>query len=220
MNTINIYFTSFKKPLNQSLYSAYLEALSPALKQKNVRYVRWQNRHSHLFGKLLLMKALKEYGFKKSIWEYIEYNEYCRPSLTIGDIDFNISHSGDYVVCAIGKNVRLGIDIEENIIRRVENFRAIFSDNQWDEVNNAKYSLKTLYKYWTIKESVIKADGRGFAIPLEELKVESNLVQYDDKQWFVQELEFAKSYSAALATNKASLVNIQGIDFYKTIPPK
>ncbi|NVO12224.1 MAG: 4'-phosphopantetheinyl transferase superfamily protein [Bacteroidales bacterium] len=211
---INIYFTSFKNPLEQSLFSDYLSVLSPELKEKNSRYIRWQNRHSHLFGKLLLIEALKNHGVEKDIWRYVEYNSYDRPYLTLNEYDFNITHSGNYVACAIGKNIRLGIDIEENRNVNLKHFDAVMTPSQWNEINNANYPIKEFFKYWTIKESVIKADGRGFAIPLDELEVNNNTVQYEDKSWFVQELEISSDYSATLATNHLSEFTFHEINFY------
>jgi 4'-phosphopantetheinyl transferase len=216
MALINIFYTFFKNPLEENLFADYLSLLPADLRERNSRYIRWQNRHSHLFGKLLLMEALKVYGIETDIWKYVEYNSYERPSLTLRDYDFNISHSGNVVICAVAKNVRLGIDIEENRNVNLKNFRGVMSSAQWDEINNAKYPLKEFYKYWTIKESVIKADGRGFLIPLDKLSVENSTVRYEDKSWFVQEVEVASGYSAALAANCASTYTIQEIDFYKS----
>lgn len=215
MTLIDIFFTSIKDPLEQDLFLDYLSLLPPELREKNSCYLRWQNRHEHLFGKLLLIEALKTYGIEKNIWNYIEYNSYHRPYLTFEGYDFNISHSGKFVVCAIGKNLRLGIDIEENKKVNLKHFHNIMTPEQWDEINNAAYPLKAFYKYWTIKESVIKADGRGFFIPLDELEVKNNIVQYEDKRWLVHEMELADGYSAALATNQKSAFKIHNIDFYK-----
>jgi len=211
---IDIFFTFFENPLEQNLFSDYLSVLSPELKEKNSRYIRWQNRHSHLFGKLLFIEALKRHGIENDIWNYIEYNSYDRPYLTLSEYDFNITHSGNYVACAIGKNIRLGIDIEENRDVNLKHFETLMTPNQWNEIYNANYPLKEFFKYWTIKESVIKADGRGFAIPLDELEVNNNLVQYDDKSWFVQELKIGTNYSAALATNQLTDFKIHEINFY------
>ena len=216
MSLINIFSTFFKEPLEPSLFSNYLSLLSPALRERNSRYIRWQDRHSHLFGKLLLIEALKIHGIDPDIWRCIEYNSYQRPYLTLREYDFNISHSGSFVICAIGKNTRLGIDIEENKNINFKNFRDIMTTDQWDEINNADYPLKEFYKYWTIKESVIKADGRGFLIPLDKLEVRNNTVQYEDKLWFVQELEFNSSYSTALATDQLSEFKIHNLNFCKS----
>ena len=215
MNLINVFYTSFETPLEESLFLNYLAVLSPELIEKNSRYIRWQNRHSHLFGKLLLIEALKQYGIERDIWNNLEYNAQQRPCLALNEYDFNITHSGNYVACAIGKNVRLGIDIEENRDVNLRNFQMVMTPGQWDEIYSSSYPLKEFYKYWTIKESVIKADGRGFLIPLDALNVKNDTVQYEDKLWFVQELEFTGGYNAALASNQLSEVKEHEIDFYR-----
>jgi 4'-phosphopantetheinyl transferase len=215
---INIFFTSFTDPLEQSFFSYYLSLLPEELKERNSRYIRWQDRQLHLFGKLLLIEALKTHRVETDIWNYVAYNSYKRPYLKLHDIDFNISHSGSFVTCAIGKNIRVGIDIEENKNVNLKNFRSVMSPEQWDEINNSNYPLKEFYKYWTIKESVIKADGRGFLIPLDKLKVINNTVQYETKLWFVQELEITSGYNAALATNLLSEFKIHEMNFYKSCP--
>lgn len=203
--------------MNESFYSDYLALLPRDLKESNSRYIRWQDRHCHLFGKLLLIQALKTHNIVADIGTYVKYGAFKRPHLTLPDIDFNISHSGNFVMCAIGKNTRLGIDIEENKNLDLKNFQNVMSSDQWVEINNATYPLKEFYKFWTIKESVIKADGRGFSIPLEKLSVKDNTVQYDDKVWFVQELQIANGYNAALATSRFSDYKIHKVDFYESM---
>jgi 4'-phosphopantetheinyl transferase len=214
MNLINIFITSFTDQLERGLFLDYLSFLSPELIEKNSNYVRWQNRHSHLFGKLLLIEALKEHGIENDIWKYVAYNAYQRPYLTLNEYDFNISHSGDYVICAVGKKIKLGIDIEENRNVNFQNFKQVMSPGQWNKINHSNYPMKEFYKYWTIKESVIKADGRGFTIPLDELEVNNNTIHYDDQSWFLKEVEIDSDYSATLATNQLSEFKIHEIDFY------
>jgi 4'-phosphopantetheinyl transferase len=216
MALINIFFTSFTNPLKQSSFSEYLSLLSPELKERNARFIRWQDRHLHLFGKLLLIEALKSYRIETDIWSYLEYDSTKRPYLTLHEFDFNISHSGNFVTCAIGKNIRLGIDIEENRNVNFKNFESVMTHKQWDEINNSNCPLKEFYKYWTIKESVIKADGRGLLIPLDKLNIQNNTIQYEDKLWFVQELPFNNGYNAALATSQLTEFKIHEINFYKS----
>ncbi|MDA7716903.1 4'-phosphopantetheinyl transferase superfamily protein [bacterium] len=215
MKPINIFFTSFKNPLDQKLFSNYLSLLPADLRKTNSRYIRWQNRHAHLFGRLLLLEALKIYGIEENIWDHVAYTSYHRPYLTLNGYDFNISHSGDFVICAVGKDIRLGVDIEKNKDINFEHFGNIMTPNQWDEINQASCPLKMFYKYWTIKESVVKADGRGFSIPLDGLEVKNNTVQVDENLWFVNALEFINGYSVALTTNQLSTFKMHEISFYE-----
>jgi 4'-phosphopantetheinyl transferase len=216
MTSIDIFFTSFEQQMEPSLFEGYLSLLSPDQQEVNARYIRWQNRHAHLFGRLLLVEALKMHGVETGIWNYVAYDACHRPYLTLQEYDFNISHSANLVVCAIGKNIRLGIDVEENREVNLDNFRHVMTPGQWNEINKAVYPLKEFYKYWTIKESVIKADGRGFFIPLDKLELKSNTMQYEDRLWFVQGLAFNSRYSAALATDQLSAFNMHYMDFYKS----
>lgn len=85
---------------------------------------------------------------------------------------------------------------------------------QWDEVHKAEDPINIFYKYWTIKESVIKADGRGFIIPLDQLEVKDNVVQYEGRQWFVKDFKFANAYSAALASDQLSSYSVYHKSFY------
>jgi len=211
---IDIFFTTIKEPLEESLFSDYLSLLPLDLREKNERFLRWKDRHAHLFGRLLLMNALKHHHIENNIWDQITYNSYKRPNFDLLEYDFNISHSGDYVLCAIGKNVRLGVDVEINRERNFKDFQNLMTKNQWDEIMSSKNTIQTFYKYWTIKESVIKADGRGFYIPLEELEVKGNTVHFDNKLWYINDVVLAEGYSAALASDQLSTFNIHELDFY------
>src|ERR1044072_4992363 len=135
------------------------------LQEKNLKYLRWQDRHAHLFGKMLLGEALQKFGLDSTCLHTLQYNEYDRPYIP-GDIDFNISHAGEYVLCAIGRNVRLGIDIEKIHAVDFSDFENVMTDEQWKIIKNNDNPLKTFFSYWAIKESVIKADSRGLSIPL------------------------------------------------------
>ncbi|WP_459212141.1 4'-phosphopantetheinyl transferase family protein [Aquimarina rhabdastrellae] len=214
MDSVDIFITSFREPLEQSCFSTYLSWLPPDLRKKNSQFIRWQDKHAHLLGKLLLDKALRRYQIKNDIWSLIDYTPYKRPYLKIKEYDFNISHSGDFVICAIGKNMKLGIDIEKNQKRNFNNFRNIMTSNQWDEIKNSSCSIKTFYKYWTIKESVIKADGRGFFVPLDKLEVKNNTVLLDDKLWFVNNIKFIDGYSLSLTTSVIATYKIHEVNFY------
>ncbi len=76
------------------------------------RYRRLQVRQAALLDKLLLQKCQNKYGFRSNCLSRIVEDEFGRPF--VGNrIDFNISHSGGYVLCAITDSGMLGIDIEK-----------------------------------------------------------------------------------------------------------
>jgi len=210
---IHLLYTSFTSPLEEQTYVNYVSTLPESMKEKNSRYIRWQDKHAHLFGKLLLLKGLQMFTYDNEVLKEICYNEYNRPFLNDG-IDFNISHSAQYVVCAIAKDLKLGIDIEEVRKMEFEDFKETMTEEQWKCVKSANNSPKEFFKYWTIKESVIKADSRGLSIPLTSIHVIGNIANCEDKLWHIQEVKLDKNYCCYLACNREDVrVNIQRIDF-------
>lgn len=212
---VDIYLAKFEQPLTHELWEKYYKRLSPDMKERNIRFIRWQDRHSHLLGKLLLLEGIKGLNVTYDVLENIQYNSYQRPFLSGGNFDFNISHSGKYVLCAIGEYLQVGIDIEEIKKHSLEDFIKVMTSKQWDIINNAPEPYKEFYKFWTIKESVIKADGRGLSIPLDELEIENNTVDYDGRLWYITELNIDSEYAASITTNKPSSFRINTINFYK-----
>lgn len=210
---IDIFYTSFREPLPKEIYSELLSLLPKDLQERNERFLRWQDKHANLFGKLLLIEALKYHNINNNLNKLILYGEHKRPFLTLPSYDFNISHSGEYAMCAIGQNVRVGVDIEKKQQRNFENFDNTMNSKQWDHITTSEDPVKTFYKYWTIKESVSKADGRGFYIPYAELEVKDATVQYEGKLWFLNEINLAEDYSVTMATNKLSSFKLHKLNF-------
>lgn len=215
--TINIFYTKFSKELPKKIYDNYLEKLPFQLKEKNKKFIRWQDRHAHLFGKILLIEALMYYGYPPDSLEKLQYNASDRPYLN-EEIDFNISHSGAFVICAIASNVKLGIDIEK--IQKIDflDFEKVMTGEQWEDIKNSINPISSFYKYWTIKESVIKADSRGLSIPLLDIHVKENIVKLDNHTWYLKELNFNKNYLAYLASNKNDFtVNVIEKNYYRNL---
>ncbi len=95
-------------------------------------------------------------------------NRYGKPMLIEpNNYYFNISHSGDWVVCAVDDQP-IGIDIE--VIKEIDFdlARRFFSKLEYVDLMNQpeKNRLSYFYTLWTLKESYIKAIGKGLSIPL------------------------------------------------------
>src|SRR5450631_4335512 len=195
-----LFYTRFQGPLGPSDWDHYFSLLPPDQQERNKRYRRWEDRHSHLLGRMLLYFSLKEAGYAGNPLYDIRYDAYSRPFLN-DEIDFNISHSGQYIVCAWGIQLRLGIDIEQYREVALRDFQDIMSAGQWDDIHRADSPCRAFYNYWAMKESVIKADGRGLSIPLAGLEIRENIVHLDHIQWYLKSLEIDESYSVCLACN-------------------
>jgi 4'-phosphopantetheinyl transferase len=112
-------------------------------------------------------------GLNPKIFKFLK-NQYGKPEIlypTIPTLDFSISHSMDFIICACVFNAKIGVDIE-NTNRAVD---AVALANQLFSADEYSWLSKTpplqqqsyFFDYWTLKESYIKAQGMGFSLPLE-----------------------------------------------------
>jgi 4'-phosphopantetheinyl transferase len=154
-----------------------------------------------LFGLLLLKKGLNEIYPNLDILNSIELDIHNRPYLPEG-VDFNISHSGDLVICAIGfGNIRIGVDIEKIEAVDFSEFKGVMSQAEWDIIDASENPLNKFYCIWTIKESAAKADRRGLLFPLNEINIVGNLVFVENDRWYSQPIMVSENYVAHICTN-------------------
>lgn len=198
---IEISWTKISQAFPQELYQFYLEKLPMQLRNKNERFVRWQDRHAHLMGKILLLSSSIRLGLGPQSLHHLKYNEYGKPLLDY--LNFSISHSGDFVVCAsTTSQISLGIDIERKKEVQLSDFPNVMDLHQWQEKSPVfKRALDLFYSHWVIKESVIKAEGRGLSIPLRDIIISKNRawVKGSTLTWHLMELSLELDYAMALA---------------------
>jgi len=95
------------------------------------------------------------------------------------DISFNISHQGDFVVFAAEKERPVGVDIMKVEWQRNTTLSKFFdtldrqlTEHEWKEVKSRSgdmEQLKTFYRLWCLKESVVKALGTGIGFEVQRL---------------------------------------------------
>ncbi|MGG0120496.1 4'-phosphopantetheinyl transferase family protein [Bacillus paranthracis] len=109
--------------------------------------------------------------------KYIKFNknQYGKPYLKdYPNFNFNISHSGDYVLCAVD-NKPIGIDVEEvKDIEYEDIAKSFFTEKEFDYIFNKdlNFQLNKFYELWTLKESYIKCCGQGLLMPLNSFTIE------------------------------------------------
>jgi 4'-phosphopantetheinyl transferase len=202
---VKIFYTHFISPLSIEQWQIYFCQLPKNIQQKISNFRRWQDQHAALFSKLLLQHALSQAGYNSDCLNQLKYELYNRPFID-NKIDFNISHAGEYVVCAISDQGQLGIDIE--LIKPIN----ISDFNQYMETEQLSY--KEFYEIWTIKEAVIKADGRGLSIPLLDIKLQTNKAYLYETQWFISKIDININYVCHIVTSwQNTNINIKEIKF-------
>lgn len=153
---IFIYYTFNNKEWSKDLTQIMLNDFSEEDKKKWTGIFRWRERQAKILGRKLLAYGLDDLKLTpgKII---INFNVYQKPFLQVGPF-FNITHSGDYVVCAISEEMEIGIDIEKKRKKRLPDIPSAFTDKENEIIK--KYPDK-LYDFWTKKEAIVKAEGSG-----------------------------------------------------------
>ena len=181
--------------------------------KKIAGYRRWQDSQLSLLGRILLYKGAANFNIK-SKEPNIEYTKYNKPYWRGEDkVYFNISHSGEIVVCAITNLCDIGIDIELQRDIDIEDFQPQMTEGEWMKISTSFNKIDALYNYWTQKEAVIKGCGRGLSVPLKSFEISQNSTIIDNEKFFLKEIKLDGKYKCHIATN--TLVNEECIKILK-----
>ena len=140
--------------------------------ERRVRILKYKNeidKKRSLIAELLIRKAAYEELDIPIEKVKISYNPYGKPFIdNVRYFKFNITHSGNYVAIAVSR-YGVGIDIEkiENIDMGVAKRFFMKSEYQYiKSLSSETEKINAFYMLWTLKESYIKAIGKGLKIPL------------------------------------------------------
>jgi 4'-phosphopantetheinyl transferase len=146
------------------------------------------------------------------------HNRYGKPFLK-GNyrLYFNVSHSGNWIVCAIDDEP-VGIDIEKIRPIEFETLEQFFSGEEYKMLmaKNPENWQLFFFDLWTLKESYIKAVGEGLSIPLKSftisfLKRGEIAVKFGNKltNWTLKQYFLDPEYKIAVCgTHKAFPDNV------------
>lgn len=126
-----------------------------------------------LLGEALVRFALKKYWNLTSEDYRIDRGEKGKPFIVgVENVFFNISHSGDYVVCAVSDR-EIGIDIEKRAKARMEVAGRFFHGEEVAQLKMLEEDKQDqlFFNYWSVKESFLKYIGTGLARPLNSFIV-------------------------------------------------
>ena len=123
-------------------------------------------------------------------------------------IFFNLSHSGRYVICGFYKEA-IGVDIEEISPVETTDFEHILSPEEKRFLAVSSTPLTDFFRIWTGKESVIKADGRGVSLPLQQINVlNKDGILVEENIWHTKEVNHFPNHCCVIATKTPSPTTI------------
>ena len=148
----------------------------------------------------------------------IRADEFGKPYLPCAPMQFNLSHSGNFVLFSICRSARVGIDVE--CVRALDNVEGmaqiVLAPSERDDVlcRSGDDRQRTFLRYWTCKEAYAK--GRGMGMSLDFRTIEFTLRDgaalaggSANRPWRVVELDVAGNYASAVAVEAEDFTLVQ-----------
>lgn len=170
-SALEIYVCKIAERLPEAEICLLLDFIDPAKKERIRRFRRWEDAHLSLLADLLVRAIVgqREHIRNKDI--SFSTGSYGKPVLSYrSDIHFNVSHSGDWVACAIDSG-EVGIDIEQIADADLSISEQFFSGDEYKDILASACPVERFYEYWTIKKSYLKFIGKGLSEPLNSFNV-------------------------------------------------
>ncbi len=164
-----IYVAAIEPLMEDAFYQKALSMVSKERQEKTEKMVQRPDKARSVAAGLLLHYAVRSIGthWDGSCW----VKEHGKPMLPkeLG-LYFNLSHSGDYVLCAISDK-EIGADIQRHEKNEDRLAKRFFHPEELAYLKEANDRKQCFYELWCLKESCIKCTGRGLSTGLESFSV-------------------------------------------------
>lgn len=174
---IAVYYAKVFPPLEEDTFLLYLEKVEKGRREKLLRMKEQNSRNCSLAAGCLLHKVLcKWMGIEENNVPFFElsYGKEGKPYLPEKpEICFNLSHSGEYVCCAIG-DVQVGVDLQKKtpVKERIAERFFTAADIQKLSMCREEERNDLFFRMWSIKESFIKLTGEGLTRGINSFEID------------------------------------------------
>ncbi len=231
---IHIWLTR-KSLIPAALVRDYYSLMDEPQRARNLRFSRQELRDSDVITRALQRTVLSEYAdISPSEWTFSQ-DAAGKPYIAAPStrLSFNLSHTNEWVVCAVARHPFVGIDIEHcernaTIVPLAERF---FSPQECRELLRLPTveQKSRFFDYWTLKEAYMKARGEGISLGLNrfgfELESAGKIGFYCDSElqdnpqlWHFRLSSNQGDHRMALALKPRSLLANINIQYFFTIP--
>ncbi len=193
-----VYSANIKQVTND-WQEAFLNRLPFRMQNKFHAFRKEADATRFLLGKALLMEGFKKFGMTQESLDDLRFTEFNKPYME-DSIFFNISHSGDYVLCAFSEEGPVGVDVEYVQTIDLNVFSRVLSGKEKCRLLENENRTSFFYYLWTRKEAVAKADSRGTSVVMNDLDVLEDEVMVPPRKWHLATVVLPDNYMAHVAT--------------------
>ena len=157
----------------EDLFRRFMNVVSAERRSKVEKFYRREDACRSLLAESLIRYIFFNAGLQDYGEIRLTRNEFGKPESILDGFHFNVSHSGSWVVCAADIE-EIGIDVER--IHKVDRgiSRRFFSSVENKLLSDLESPVQwqdCFFKIWVLKESYIKAIGKGLNCPLNSFAV-------------------------------------------------
>jgi 4'-phosphopantetheinyl transferase len=165
-------------PLDKENSAHYFDLLSDQEKARSARLKNKVAANRQIIARGILRRVLGQTLRMKPEELMFRNNPHNKPCLSHpadSGISFNLAHSGNLLLIALANEKHVGVDVE--VMDHHRDFAAIsrlvFSPEEQASLSHSMQPVQDFYTLWTVKESILKAAGRGFSFSPNQLRVTS-----------------------------------------------
>lgn len=161
--TPKIYLIKVDSPVDENAFQSLLKFVQEEKQKRILRQKIKQNADSMLVGEILAKTAIKKTFGIDIAKQNFTYTGHGKPYLlNYPDVHFNISHSGEYVACAVADSP-VGVDIQKIGEYSLEVARRVCNEQELKQIEDSSDKASEFIKFWTQKEAILKMYGIGIA---------------------------------------------------------
>lgn len=213
-----IYVADVSPLHNTKIYNKWFNIVSDERRAKTLKYKKDVDRARSIAAEALLMLAYQDVinrFFREDALCVADGEILSIPPITIiekgkpafvgSEVHFNLSHSGDRVVCALSP-MEVGCDVEIKSDNALQIAKRFFTKSEYEvisAIDNSEQINQLFTKVWTLKESVLKTSGVGLGHTLNDFDVIdtngetvlSTRLNGDDAVYYLRSYEIGDGYS-------------------------
>lgn len=166
-----VYIIRNSKPVDIATFRYLMQFVSEEKKERILRQKVKQNADNMLVGAVLAKYMLLKLFRIPFSTQHISYGRYGKPYLRdYPNAQFNISHSGQFVACAVS-DCPIGVDIQEIVPYRRDVAKRVFNLEELSQIESSPDPSAEFTKFWTKIEAYLKMLGIGFSDSLNKTVV-------------------------------------------------
>lgn len=217
---LKVYLADVSVLSDEVLFKCYHDKMPAYRKEKTDRCRFEKDRRLSLGAGALLMLTQRDFGREDLLLAEPAVGEHGKPFFPDTGFFYNLSHSGDVVMCAASDAATVGCDVE--MIRDAAGEKIadrFFCDDEkifTEAAEDADARRRRFFRVWTMKESFIKATGAGMSMPLDSFSVlpvdagGSACLRLDGTEYELFEFDYSPLYCcsccAAFGTDVPELI--------------